>query len=92
MDDYSKNHSSARSIDSLYFYCMSSLQFCRESALELTTLSYITNLKSVLETNCSWYSSNYDLKYMEELASSCKQNHEIKDEFSAEYVAPVFQR
>lgn len=84
MDEYAAEHSASGSLDALYFYCISSLQFSKENDIELTSLSYITHLNSVLETKSNWYS--HDLEYIKTLVGHCKQAQEIKDEFTVDYI------
>lgn len=92
MNKYMEDNLDSSNLDKLYFYCISSLQFCKENSVELTSLSYVTHINAVMETRCSWYGNGFDLGYLKKLVIECKDKKETKEELSVDYMVSCLSK
>ncbi|MNB93294.1 Fatty acid metabolism regulator protein [compost metagenome] len=92
MSKFKENNPKSSNLDKLYFYCISSLQFCKENSVELTSLSYVTHINTVMETQCNWCGNGFDLGYLKSLVMECRNKREIKEELSTDYVVSCLSK
>lgn len=92
MVKYLKDNPDSSGLDKLYFYCISSLRFCKENSVELTSLSYVTHINAVMETGSSWYGNGFDLGYLRNLVIECRERNEIREEISVDYAVSCLSK
>lgn len=86
MMKYQEENPESSGINRLLFHCLSALEFCRDNSVELTSLSYISNLNSVLDMHINLFGNGFDVDYLKNLVIECRENNEIKKEFSVEHI------
>lgn len=71
MKQYVKDYPKATAREKLLHHCVSVLKFCKDTNIESTLLSYIANLKSIINTKETLFSNEFDTYQINKIIKEC---------------------